>query len=32
MSTDRTVRPAVTATGFLDTSAHRDGLDDFYRR
>lgn len=32
MSTDVVVRPAMTAAGFLDTSAHRDGLDDFYRR
>jgi hypothetical protein len=33
MSTDLTVRPAPTETGaFLDTSAHRDGLDDSYRR
>lgn len=33
MSTDLTVRPAPTETGsFLDTSAHRGGLDDSYRR
>lgn len=32
MSTDVVVRPALAATGFLDTSAHRRGLDDFYRR
>jgi hypothetical protein len=33
MSTDLTVRPAPTETGsFLDTSAHRGGLDDVYRR
>lgn len=33
MSTDLTVRPAPMGTGsFLDTSAHRSGLDDSYRR
>ena len=32
MSTDVTVRPAATATGFILTSPHRDRLDDHYRR
>ena len=30
MSTDVTVRPVLTATGFRDASAHRSGLDAFY--